>query len=166
MGNDSTERRSSDNDANTVADGGASARWIVCEKTGRWALALRRQPEAAGRRIHEVRSLLDGWELLKRAPESFLVLELTAGNCSRLLEGLLEIERHFPRGRVAVVAERSLAACESAVREAGAVWFTTSPREVRPIASLAARHVARARAPVRTTTERVWDSLPWRMLDE
>jgi hypothetical protein len=46
------------------------------------------------------------------------------------------------------------------------VWFATSPRDVRPIASLAARHLDRAPAPRRTPIEQIWDSLPWRTTDD
>ena len=138
-----------------------SATWIVCERTGRWSVGLRREapPEL---RIHETRSLSDGWEMLRQHPASFLVAELTAGNADALLERLASLARDFPAARVAVVAERSLRGYEWLVRELGAVWFVVSPRELAPIVKLARRHLQRVPSPRGSVFEQIWNSLPWR----
>ncbi len=138
-----------------------SATWIVCERTGRWSVALRRETPP-GPRIHETRSLSDGWEMLRQCPASFFVVELTAGNADALLERLASLARDFPAARVAVVAERSLWGYESLVRELGAVWFTVSPRELAPLVELARRHLQRAPSLRGDIFEQIWNSLPWR----
>ena len=63
--------------------GGVPAHLIVCEPSGRWAVALRRElgPSA---RVFETRSVAECWERLARSPGSFVVVEATAGNLEPL----------------------------------------------------------------------------------
>jgi hypothetical protein len=136
------------------------ARWIVCERTGRWSVGLRREAPA-GLRIHETRSLPDGWEMLRQHPASFLVVELTAANADALLGRLASMARDFPAARAAVVAERPLADHEWLVRELGATWFAVSSRELAPVVKLARRHLERAPSPPSDILEQIWNSLPW-----
>lgn len=144
----------------------SSARLIVCERRGDWAVALRRELGAAGPRVYETRSVAECWEMLAGRPASFVVAEWTRSSAQALLERMAWLERDFPRARVAVVAERSLAWSEWRVREAGAVHFTVSPRQMGPLASLAVRHVAAAPRPRLSLTERIWADLPWRRVGE
>lgn len=149
-------------DSLTPLEGVRPARLIVCESTGAWAVALRRELASAGFRVHETRSVAQCWELLGRSPASFLVVELTRGSAEALLARLAGLERDYPHARVAVVAARPLQDCEWAIREAGVVHFTTSPRQLAPLAHLAQRHLEMAPKPSRSLTERIWASLPWR----
>jgi len=144
-----------------VAAGATPARWIVCEKTGRWATALRQEPEARGTRVWETRSLAECWEMLPRWGASFVVAELTSANVDALLDRLARLPRDHPLCRVVVVADRSLARYEDLVREAGAVWFVVSPRELGPLAATARRHLRLAPSEPRRLAERIWASLPW-----
>jgi len=139
----------------------AGARWVICERTGAWAIGLRREAAPSGLRLYETRSLADGWAVLDQSPASFLVAELTLANTEALVNRMACLERRFPHARVAVVAERSLAEYEWLLREAGAVWFATSPRELKPIVRLAQRHVLLAPVPPRDLAQQVWSSLPW-----
>jgi len=148
-------------EARWVAAGATPARWIVCEKTGRWATALRQEPEARGTRVWETRSLAECWEMLPRWGASFVVAELTPANLDALLDRLARLPRDHPLCRVAVVAGRSLARYEDLVREAGAVWFVVSPRELGPLAATARRHLRMAPSEPRKLAERIWASLPW-----
>jgi hypothetical protein len=141
---------------------GAAARLIVCERTGHWAVALRRELADAGVRVYETRSIPDCWNMLAESPGSFLVVELTAANVEGLLHRLARRERDFPLARVAVVVDRALADHEWLLREAGAVHFTCSPRRLRPLAELACRHLAQVPAPQQSLAERVWAGLPWK----
>lgn len=144
------------------APGGAGhARWIVCEKTGRWATALRQEPKARGTRLWETRSLAECFDMLQRWGASFVVAELTSANCDALLDRLARLPRDHPLCRVAVVADRSLAQYEGLAREAGAVWFVVSPRELGPLAATAQRHLRLAPSEPRKLAERIWASLPW-----
>jgi hypothetical protein len=134
---------------------------IVSERSGRWAVALRRE---LGReiRVFETRSVVQAWEQLACSPASFVVIELTNGNIDRFLTRMLRREREFPAARVAVAADRATAGCEWPAREAGAVLFVTSPRRVAVLADVARRHLATQPAPAVDVMERVWAELPWR----
>jgi hypothetical protein len=137
------------------------ARWIVYERTGRWARGLRGEPVASGRRIDEVRSLADCRRLLARYPSSFVVIEVSPDEIAAVLGQLARWEREYPLARAAVVVERSLAAWQWPLREAGAVWFTASPRELSPLATIARRHLEQVPEPRLGITERLWRGLPW-----
>jgi hypothetical protein len=134
---------------------------IVCERQGRWAVALRRELSGGEADLHQTRSLDECWEALRRWPASFVVVELTPANAGALLERMVWLERDFPRSRVAVVADRALGLGEGLMREAGAVHFTVSPRQVGPLGRLARRHLDAAPRPRLSLTERIWASLPW-----
>jgi hypothetical protein len=139
---------------------GVATRLIVCERTGRWAVALRRELAGAGIRVWETRTLDDGWTELAQSPASFMVAEL-GHNVARLLSRMGRLPREFPAARLAVVADRSLASYERLMREAGAVHFVGSLRQVGPLARLACRHLAQVPPPQQSLTERIWASLPW-----
>jgi hypothetical protein len=139
----------------------AVARLVVCERTGRWAVVLRRELAEAGVRVWETRSLADCWQELAAAPGSFLVVELRPDNAEGLLGRMVWLPREFPLARVAVVAARGLAGHEWLMREAGAVHMTCSPRRLGPLAEIALRHLAGIPAPQQTMVARIWSSLPW-----
>ncbi|MFH1268775.1 MAG: hypothetical protein ABIK89_23870 [Planctomycetota bacterium] len=160
-----TTETDSTSDARPLSRAASSARLIVCERRGDWAVALRRELEAAGPRVHETRSVAECWEMLAGWPASFVVAELTRLSAKALLERMAWLERDFPWARVAVVAERSFAWSEWGVREAGAVHFTVSPRQLGPLASLAVRHLAAVPRPRLGLTERIWADLPWKRND-
>ena len=48
------------------------------------------------------------------------------------------------------------------MREAGAVDFVSSVRQVGLLARLACRHLAQVPPPQQSLTERIWAGLPWR----
>jgi hypothetical protein len=133
----------------------------VCERKGRWAAALRRQAEGPQLRLEETRSLAGCWQALAGHPGSFLVLEATPENLDAVLGRLAQLGHDDPAARAAVVAGRRLAGLEWLFREAGAVWFTVSPREVAALASIARRHLELAPEPPRTLAQQVWAMLPW-----
>ena len=143
-----------------LPDSARGARLLVCEQTGAWAVALRR--ECSGElRMEETRSVTHCWELLAEAPASFAVAEFTEGNVEILLDRMARLQRDLPLVRVAVVADPDLADYRWLLREAGAVHFTSSKRRLGPLARLVQRHLHRAPEPRRDLTEQVWASLPW-----
>lgn len=142
-------------------EGIAAARLIVCERMGRWAVALRREPLLKPQRVYETRSLADCWQMLAGFPSSFVVAELTRANAGGLLDRLAGLERQFPRARVAVVADFSLADYQWLVREAGAVHFLTTRRRVYELTGLAVRHLSQVPEPRASLADRIWAGLPW-----
>ncbi len=136
------------------------ARLVVCERSGCWAIALRRELADAGVRVWETRTLADCFEELAESPASFAVVEL-AGDAAGLLGYLARQAREFPRARLAVVADRRFTGYEGLMREAGAVCFLCSRRRIGRLAQLACRHLAQVPPPQQNLTERIWASLPW-----
>lgn len=136
------------------------ARLICCEKTGRWAVAFRR--ELGGKhRVYETRSLADCLTELAASPASWVVLEATEVNVDSLAMRLTELRRRFPLARAMVCGERAVSPHEWLLREAGAVHAVFSPRDLAPSARMAVRHLAAAPEPAGTLRERIWARLPW-----
>jgi DNA-binding NtrC family response regulator len=137
------------------------ARLVVCERTGYWAVALRRELGDAGVRVWETRLLADCGAMLSDAPSSFSVLELNEGKIGELLDFITSWQSQFPLFRFAVVAHRNLDCYQWLMREAGAVDFISSPRKVDALAQAACRHLAQMPALPQSLTERIWANLPW-----
>jgi hypothetical protein len=138
-----------------------AARFIVCEKTGQWAVAFRRATFDLGVRIYETRSLAECWEELDASPASFLAIELTESNIESLLARLVDLGRRRPAACALVLASRGKEPYEWLLREAGAVHVLFSPRRVTSAVRLATRHLTRAPKEERTLSESVWARLPW-----
>jgi hypothetical protein len=138
----------------------AAAKLIVCERSGRWAVALRRELADAGVRVWETRTLADCRDELVANPASFALVEL-GPSAGGLLRFLAAQPRQFPAARLAVVASRSQAGYEWLMREAGAVHFLSSPRQVAVLARLACRHLAEVPPPQQSLADRIWAGLPW-----
>jgi DNA-binding NtrC family response regulator len=137
------------------------ARLLVCERHGRWAVALRQKLAESGVRVEETRSLADCRDEIAKSPASFVVLELTRKNIDELLQTVRNWPRDYPSLRWMAVADRSLADREELAREAGATHFTCSPRQAPLLAQLARNHLAQIPTPPQSLTERIWTSLPW-----
>lgn len=138
-----------------------SAGLIVCERSGRWAPALRRELADSGVRILETGDLADAWNALAATPAAFLAVELTERNARTLLRRMVWLSRECPHARVAIVTDRRWAIYEPLMREAGAVYFTCSPRRLGPLAELVLRHLADVPMPQQSLVERIWAGLPW-----
>lgn len=145
----------------TILENAKAMRLLVCEQTGRWAAGLRRELAESGVRVRELRSLDDCGPELADAPASFLVLELTRRHLAALLTALPLWRKCHPAMRAAVVAPRELAPFEWLVREAGAVHFLCSPRQLGALARIVLRHGAQVPPPPQSLTQRLWAGLPW-----
>jgi hypothetical protein len=133
---------------------------IVCEKSGDWAAALARHlPNEI--EVRQTRGLGECATVLATAPASLLALKLTCENLPGVLVLLGNLGRKHPQAVAVVLAERGLEPCEWLLREAGAVHFTTSPREGDEVARLAVRHFSRAKGPRANFAARIWNELPW-----
>ena len=138
-----------------------AARLIVSEKTGRWAVALRRELAGSSVRIQQTRSLPECIEELTARRGSLLALEATWTNLAKVLDVLGQMQRRFPLARAVVLADRSLDNTKWLLREAGALHVTCSPRLLAPVARLAQRHLTAAPQEQLPVTERMMASLPW-----
>ena len=147
-------------DAARLPDGAGPPRLIVCESTGRWAVALRRDL-AEPWPLSETRSVAECWELLAKVPASFVVVEVTSAHLQTLLDRMAWWERDFPLARLAAVADQESAPYQWLLREAGAVHVALSCRHLRPLVDLALRHLGQIPLPQRTLVEQIWAGLPW-----
>jgi hypothetical protein len=137
------------------------ARLVVCERTGGWALALRRELAEAGIRVWETRSLSDCGFLLEESPASFVVVELGEATIEELLRFLQHWQVDYPLFRFAIVADRSLMSYEWFMRETGATHFLCSLRKMGSLADTVCRHLAQVPQSPQSLTERIWANLPW-----
>jgi hypothetical protein len=136
-------------------------RLLICERTGLWASALRRELAESGLPLREIRVLEDCAAELAAAPDSFLVLELQSNRIAALLGALPRWLASYPAARAAVVAERELAPFEWLLREAGAAHFLCSPRQLDALAQIVLRHAAQIPPPPQSLSQRLWAGLPW-----
>jgi hypothetical protein len=112
---------------------------IVCEKTNRWAVALRWALHGSGTRVYETRSWPDCWQAWRNAPDSALALQLRRDNVTDLVRHLTCVREQAPQALIAVLAEREMRACEWLLREAGALHVACSPGDLGPLARLLVR---------------------------
>ena len=116
-------------------------RLVVCERTGRWAVALRRELAGVGLRVWESRSMADSGTLLGESPASFVVLELSVSKIEETLDFIRNWQAEFPLFRFAMVADRDLATYKWFMHEAGAVDFICSVRRIGALAQTACHQV-------------------------
>lgn len=136
--------------------------WIVCERTGRWAAALRRELEAHAGEFSEIRLPEELSAAIESARQAtVVVVELRRDALGPSLDALVLAERRGARVLPVAVADATLAGVEGVAREAGAVHFVTSPRQFHELVELGRRHQRCVPAPVQTLRERVWARLPW-----
>lgn len=161
--------------------------WILCERTNRWASALRtalsreRSSQDGMPRLYEVRSLRDLSARLAARPDSLVLIEVDRATVGAVLAWLADAQRRYSDARFAALFDSELARPPStratpprnnrqdaldAVIEAGACDVALSPRHLRGILALGRRHANRLAArPTmpddRSITAWAWASLPW-----
>ncbi len=138
-----------------------TAQFIVCEKTGSWAAALRWHQGARPLPLQETRSLIDARATLLKSPASILALEVTAANAEGVLRLMLEARRLCPDAREIVLLTNEVGVFAPLFWESGAVFVVLSPRRLDRVVRLVERHLAGQEAPELSTRERVWARLPW-----
>jgi hypothetical protein len=162
--------------------------WIVCERSGRWAAAVRAAlgrsawPPSNVPRVYEVRQLGELRERLAERPDGLALVEAQRESFGDTLAWLAEAVREnrsaqfialVDRGvwgsveQGAVTRQRDRRLVVVALREAGAADVVTSPRQLGGLLALGERH-ASLRATERggpastiSIAEWAWASLPW-----
>ena len=135
---------------------------IVCEKTNRWAIALRRALGRQASLIRETRSLPGCQREALAAPASFVALQVTKTNLEGALEVIQTCGRLLPNVRFAALIDPALQDASGALREAGAVHVASTTASAEELARLALRHIALAPAEPLPLREQIWQRLPWR----
>jgi hypothetical protein len=147
--------------------------WVVCERTSRWAAALRMALAAdeLSCRLRELRHFIELDAELAARPTAVAAIEVHRGNFANVLCWLPRAREQFAEVRFVALLDRSLVVDKTkesadvgdALLEAGAALVVASPRRLEPILELGRRHAA---APPKTSenvrlVEQVWASLPW-----
>jgi hypothetical protein len=133
---------------------------IVCERAGTWSAVLQRHLPLATR-LRQVRSLRECDAKLRAAADSLVVVELVPARRAAVIAWLVQLARQFPFARAIVVADRGAEAYEPLAREAGAIHFTTSPRDLAGWNVMVRNQSRRHAHPKADFAERIWAELPW-----
>lgn len=116
------------------------ARLIICEKTPRWALALRAADEESSLPLVETRSLTQCAAALVESPASIVLIEISEANFEAALALINRVRERPPLAHViAAIAPESIAAT-GLLQEAGAILVVTSTLEAAQAVALARRH--------------------------
>jgi hypothetical protein len=162
--------------------------WTLCERSGRWAAALRAAlgrtgwPLASLPKIVEVRQLDELTARLEARPDRLALVEVKRGGFADLLVWLSTANRAFPRARFVALVDRgvyewvdidpalrrrSRQSVVDTLHEAGAIEVVTSPLQLAALLSLGRQHgllrSARVDGPAANASiaEWAWASLPW-----
>lgn len=141
-----------------------NCRLIVCEKTNRWATALRTALGRSPLQVAESRSLAGCESALAEAPESLVAVEVTPANLDQAVDFVVHTGRRFPRALVVALLAEEAESAERLMQEAGAVDVIGSVLDVPRIARLARRHYAAAPPPELDFHELVRQRMPWSAL--
>jgi hypothetical protein len=145
--------------------------WIICEKSGRWAVALRialerRKCELPGPRILETRSLAELDIAIKEHEATFVLVEVRPESTADILSYLAKNGSRRARlvAMLEFAGERS-ADCRlvaDALLEGGAVEVIESPRQLSAVLGIAERRPRQAWGEqAETIADRAWAALPW-----
>jgi len=153
--------------------------WIVCERSGRWAAALRlaiarqRTSPIGKQPLHEVRSLQELAARLAERPRAVALVEVRRTNLAETLAWLAEAGPTYPKARFVVLVDREESDGEvgsgmtGVLLAAGAVGVADSPRRLQHVLAVGQRHFAsQGRMPNglgenQSLAEWAWALLPW-----
>lgn len=155
------------------------AQWTICERSGRWAAAVRlaiqraNWPATAVPRLFEVRRLIELEMRLDTQSNDVVMLEIHRENFADVLPWLAIASKLHPHARWAASIDADVAhradreQLADALREAGASEVVHSPRQMQTILALGRWHAATqpllpnslpADLPIMAWA---WASLPW-----
>ena len=138
-----------------------ACRFILCEKTARWAAAFRTALGKSQPQIIETRSLPGCEEALAASPASFIAIEVTASSLDATLDFVRRISSHYPNAAlVALVSSESLAAMPL-LREAGAIDVAASVLDAPCVSRLAQRQHQLAPLEPLSPHQFLAERLPW-----
>jgi len=136
-------------------------RLILCEPTAYWDVPLRRELAAQNVRLVPTRTWRECRREAETRPGAVVAIELTASNLAEVLSGIADLADAPHLAPVVALARRGHETWQTIAYEAGAEYFTTSPRELKPVAELIRRYVPARSEPEQGLEVRLWASLPW-----
>ena len=140
----------------------SAARLILCERQDNWATALVRTDRDIRDVLYETRSLQQMREALEISPRSFLGIELTETNFDTVLDMLICLPQSYPRAIAVILTNRYLRDYEWVLRQAGAIDFLVSNRNLRSLIRMTRRHIELTSADSADLLPNIWQRLPWR----
>jgi hypothetical protein len=138
-----------------------AARVIVCEKTGRWATALRNLLPSAQISICETRTLEECAARLRESPASLVVVELTAENWPAVCRWLSWQAGQFVHMRAVAVATADVRDVDAVVRSAGAHHVVDSIARLGKLTRWIVRHIQQAPHSKSSVRQWTWSRMPW-----
>ena len=141
----------------------SSSRLILCEKTARWAAALRAALPVGSQELQiiETRSFRGCEEALARSPASLVAVEVTSTNLEAALDFVSRTNSQHPHAAIIALISPEVLAAAPLLREAGAIDVAGSVLELSRLARLAQRHFRQAPLEPFTARQFVADRLPW-----
>lgn len=145
----------------SVSRENASARLVVCEKSGRWAAQLRRLLQGDGRWVCETRSVPQWLDALAEHAASLCVAEATTNNFEQLHAALTRSREEFPLACTVIASDELPADAIWALREAGAIDAVDALRRLDRVVTLWRRQTEKFPPRRETELDRVLAALPW-----
>ena len=147
--------------------------WILCERDGSWAAALRVTAARAADgfavipRLAEVRSLEELAARLQIRSDGLAMIEVRRATLRPVLAWLAEARNRYSAARFVALIERQLDRQDvvDALLEAGSDDIACSPRHLQHLLSLAKQHAAIRSAMSRHESMAAWarSELPWQV---
>lgn len=138
----------------------SSGRCLVFERTGAWAMALRRELADTGTRLVETRTWDQFIAELAAAPASVACLESVGLRPDEWVRRLARLHDDFPFSRVVMFAEGGACEDELVWRDLGVVEVVRSRRDLAATCLIVRRHV-RSAAADESMRARLFRRLPW-----
>ena len=160
--------------------------WILCERSRRWASALRLALSRGDsrfppRRFNESRTLAQALLQLAAWPQSLVLIEVNSANLADVLDWLAATTPQFSAARFAALLDSEFFAAPAAgsaagasgggevrdiLAEAGMSAAAISPRRLRDVLALAEKHALRVAQPATPLADQsfeawAWSLLPW-----
>ena len=135
-------------------------RVIVYERSGIWATVLGLHLPGDVQLV-QTRGLDECAQALAAAPLSMVAVELSDDNLCGVLDLLERLPEMFPLARLVILGRLELQRYEPLVREAGAIHFFESPRDLAGFRQTASNHFAQLPPIKADFAESVWAAIPW-----
>jgi hypothetical protein len=135
---------------------------IVCEKSGRWAVALQRLWSFAEFPLRQTRSWPECRRELVASPASAVLLEAAAESTDTICRQLIVMHQRFPQAVAVVATDADGQLSTWLFREAGAVDVVSSLPRLATTAQLLERHLQSLPQPTLSLRDAIWNRLPWR----
>jgi DNA-binding NtrC family response regulator len=134
---------------------------ILCEKTSRWAAALRAALRDLRPQSIETRSIAGCQAALDESPASIVAIEVTATNLDAAVEFVARCSLRTPRSAAVALMASQLSSAAALFREAGALDVATSMLDAPRLAKLVRRHFEQAPQPALSVRQLAAERLPW-----